>query len=134
VQADGIRFTDVSVISEPMMNAISLINLASVDAFSGDVGHYVDPLRFRANIYFRTRTPWEELDWVGRDLRIGDALGKVMLRTKRCNATDVNPSTAKRDMRIPKTLMEKYGHPDMGVYIEVTAPGEVKVGDALVLM
>lgn len=134
VAADGIRFTDVSVISTPMMNAISLINLASVEALAADMGQPVDPMRFRANLYFRSSTPWEELQWVGRDVRIGAALGKVVLRTKRCAATNVNPATAQRDMSIPKALMKHYGHPDMGVYIEVIEPGEVRVGDALELL
>lgn len=134
VEAEGIRFTDVSVISEPMMNAISLINLASVEAFAADIGAEVDPMRFRANVYFRTQTPWEELDWVGREVRIGDAVGKVVLRTRRCVATNVNPSTAERDLSIPKSLMQLYGHPDMGVYIELQSGGQVRVGDPLELL
>jgi uncharacterized protein YcbX len=134
VEVDGIRFTDVSVISPSMMNAISLINLASVDALAADIGQPVDPLRFRANIYFRTPTPWEELDWVGREVRVGNAVGKVVLRTRRCAATNVDPVTAKRDLSIPQTLVRTYGHPDMGIYIEITEGGRADVGDAVTLV
>ncbi|MFC3607491.1 MOSC domain-containing protein [Stutzerimonas tarimensis] len=134
VRAQGVRFTDVSVISTPMMNAISLVNLASVEALEADLGQPVHPLRFRANLYFRTATAWEELDWVGRQLRIGQARVEVVLRTRRCSAVNVDPLTARRDLSIPRALMARYGHPDMGVYIEVLKGGSVRIGDEVALL
>lgn len=134
VEVEGIRFTDVSVMSTPMMNSISLINLTSVEALQADMGVPVDPLRFRANVYFRTGTPWEELDWVGREVSVGTARGKIVLRTRRCVATNVDPVTAQRDLSIPQTLVKKYGHPDMGVYVEITDGGQVAVGDTVTLL
>jgi uncharacterized protein YcbX len=40
----GRRYTDVSVRSDALMNAVSLINLASVDALGQTIGQAVDPL------------------------------------------------------------------------------------------
>jgi uncharacterized protein YcbX len=134
VEAAGIRFTDVSVMSAAMMNAISLVNLASVEALQADLGKAVDPLRFRANIHLRTVTPWEELQWVGREVQIGAARGKVVLRTRRCAATNVDPLTAARDLSIPQALVKHYGHADMGIYIEVIEGGPVAIGDAVQLL
>ncbi len=96
------RFTDVSVRSELMMNAVSLINLNTVRDFERRIGKAVDPLRFRANIYFDGWPECEELDLVGREIRIGDACLRVCLRTRRCPATQVNPQTSERDIDVPR--------------------------------
>ena len=47
----------------------------------------------------------------------------------RCAATNVDPQTAVRDLAIPETLSATYGKPDCGIYLEVVAAGEMKVGD-----
>ncbi|WP_246660501.1 MOSC domain-containing protein [Nitratireductor sp. XY-223] len=133
VEGSPHRFTDVSVVSETMMNAVSLINLDSVEAFAGRVETPVDPLRFRANIYFRGWPAFSELECIGRTVRIGDVLLKLLKRTQRCAATEVNPKTAERDLRVPFLLRKNYGHLDMGVYAEVVRGGVVRPGDRLIL-
>jgi uncharacterized protein len=49
----------------------------------------------------------------------------------RCAATNVDPVTGIRDLEIPKTLMQSFGHADCGVYGEVVQAGEIAVGDPL---
>jgi uncharacterized protein YcbX len=122
------RFTDVSVTSAQMMNAISLINLASVRQLGERIGAEVDPLRFRANVYFDGWPPFSELERVGQEFRIGVLRLRVLKRTQRCAATEVNPRTAERDLRIPQLLMQHYGHADMGVYAEVLEGGTLEPG------
>ncbi|MEM0905823.1 MAG: MOSC domain-containing protein [Pseudomonadota bacterium] len=133
VRGGAHRFTDVSVVSETFMNAISLINLASVRDLGRRIGAQVDPLRFRGNIVFDGWPAWSELEGEGRTIAIGDVRLKVLLRTQRCAATTVNPATAQRDLFIPKHLMDEYGHADMGIYAEVLSGGTVKPGDAITL-
>jgi uncharacterized protein YcbX len=65
------------------------------------------------------------------EIAIGGARLKVTKRTLRCPATEVDPDTGVRDLTIPKTLMQTYGHADCGVYAQVIAGGEVAVGDAI---
>lgn len=125
------RFTDVSVTSAQMMNAISLINVASVRQLGERIGAEVDPLRFRANVYFDGWPPFSELERVGQEFRIGALRLRVLKRTQRCAATEVNPRTAARDLRIPQLLMQHYGHADMGVYAEVLEGGTVEPGMAI---
>lgn len=122
------RFTDVSMASEALMNAVSLINLNSVAAFSETVGQDIDPMRFRGNIVFDGWPPFSELELVGKEIRIGDVRAKVTRRTRRCAATEVNPKTVKRDMPLPRLLMQHYGHPDMGVYAEIETGGVIEPG------
>jgi len=110
-------------------NPVSLINLASIRDFERVARQTVDPRRFRGNILIDGLPAWAEFTWLGREIRVGGARLKVVDRTERCAATNVNPDTAERDMNIPLTLRKGFGHLDMGVYAEVTAGGEVKTGD-----
>ena len=43
------------------------------------------------NIYFSGSPPWAEFDWVDRTIQVGGATLRVIKRTRRCNATQVNP-------------------------------------------
>lgn len=133
VAGEGFRFTDVSVLSHGMMNAVSLINLATVRRMSEEWGLDIDPMRFRANLYIDGAEPWSEADWLDSELNIGEVRFKVVMRTPRCAATSVNPLTAQRDMTLPATMMERYGHRDLGVYLQVVHGGEIAPGAVLTL-
>lgn len=125
------RFTDVSVVSESMMHAVSLVNLASVRALEAATGVTLDPMRFRANIYFDGGSAYEENDWVGREISLGPVRGRVVLRTQRCPATSVNPATAIRDFDVPAAIEKHFGHRDLGIYVEIDAGGRLGTGDAV---
>jgi uncharacterized protein len=110
---------------------VSIINLGSLRAIEDAVGQPVHPLRFRANFYLRGWPAWHEFDLVGQTLAIGEARLKVVKRTLRCAAINVDPDTAARDLNIPHMLMRRFGHADCGVYAEVIAGGDVADGDAV---
>lgn len=107
---------------------ISLINLATVRALEEQWGIEVDPLRFRANIYIDGLQPWEEFEWIGRDIVVGDAVMRVDRRNGRCGATNVNPQNGRRDLDIPTSLRTAFGHKDLGVYLVTRKTGSVSVG------
>lgn len=129
VQGDGHRFTDVSVVSPEMMEAVSLINLATVRDLEQRIGRPVDARRFRGNLLVDGIEPWAELDWVGREMTIGDVRFRGALRTRRCAATEVNPDTAERDISLPAELMRNYRHADLGIYLHVRTDGVLNPGD-----
>ena len=112
-------------------NVISLINLATVRSLEAQWGVEIDPLRFRANIYIDGAKPWEEFDWVGSEIRIGGTVFAVDRKNGRCGATNVNPSTGRRDLDIPRSLRAAFGHKDLGVYLVVREGGQVTVGDSV---
>jgi len=114
-------------------NVISLINLATLRSLESDWGTPVHPLRFRANFYIDGAEPWQELEWVGRELWLGDVRFRVHRRNGRCGATNVNPLTAERDMDIPGALRARFGHKDLGIYLLAQTGGRVAVGDDAVL-
>jgi uncharacterized protein YcbX len=111
---------------------VSIINLASVAAIEDAVGAPVDPLRFRGNLYVAGWPAWHEFSLVNGEIGIGPAArARIIKRTQRCAATEVDPVTAARDLPIPHTLLQRFGHADCGVYAEVLADGEIAVGDAV---
>jgi GntR family transcriptional regulator/MocR family aminotransferase len=110
-------------------NVISLINLATVRSLEEQWGYKIDPLRFRANFYIDGAEPWEEFEWVGSDIVIGDTPFRVDRRNGRCGATNVNPETGRRDLDLPTSLRAAFGHKDLGIYLVARDGGRVTVGD-----
>ncbi len=110
---------------------VSLINLASVGDLERVVRAPVDPLRFRGNFHIKGAAPWQEFTWIDRVLAIGPTRLKVQRRIRRCAATNVDPVTGQRDLNLPLSLQDGFGHTDMGVYAEVVLGGAIKPGDEL---
>jgi GntR family transcriptional regulator/MocR family aminotransferase len=112
-------------------NVMSLINLATVRSLEEQWGYKIDPLRFRANFYIDGAKPWEEFEWVGSDIQIGDGLFRVDRRNGRCGATNVNPETGRRDLDLPGSLRAAFGHKELGIYLVARETGSIAVGDAV---
>ncbi len=125
VSAPGHAFAD------DRKKGVTLINLASIAALEQATGTKLDPLRFRANVYFSGLPAWAEFGWVGKEILLGGARLLIEKRTVRCPATQVNPATGERDVMVPKLLREHFGHMDMGVHALVVENGRVALGDSL---
>ena len=123
LSATGHTFSDMAA------KCLHIVNLASVRELERTIGHSVNPLRFRANIYIDGLEPWQELSWLDRELTIGSARLAVFHRTRRCDATNVDPDTGARDMAIPAALLRTWGHSDFGIYAKVIAAGRIATGD-----
>lgn len=124
-EAPGHNFTDQK------LKGVSLINLASLEALEKTTGLRLDPLRFRANVYFTGLPAWAEFDWVGKEVLLGGARLSVFKRTVRCPATQVNLQTGERDADVPRLLRQHFGHADLGVHATVIESGRVALGDSL---
>lgn len=123
VAAAGHSFSDVAA------KCLHIVNLASVRELERVAGRSIDPLRFRANVHLEGFPAFAELGWVGRELLLGSVRTRVFDRTVRCEATNVDPSTAVRDMAIPQLLHRTWGRSDFGVYAVVAEAGDIAVGD-----
>ena len=91
IEAPGLAFAD----ARPKKNAttdqyVSLINLASVRALEEVIGAPVDPIRFRANLYFEGPPAWAEHEWLERHITIAATRLRVIATITRCAATEVN--------------------------------------------
>ncbi|MBK1670232.1 MOSC domain-containing protein [Rhodovibrio sodomensis] len=119
------------VLSDQPEPVISIINLASLRDLERVVGRTVDPRRFRANLYLEGLPPWVERAWPGQRLRAGDAVLAVREEIDRCAATEVNPDTGERDMKVVKALQRGFGDINCGVFATVETGGEIAVGDTV---
>lgn len=127
VHAQGHSFSDVAA------KCLHIVNLASVRELERVAGRTIDPLRFRANVHLDGFPAFAETGWAGRELALGGVVAKVIDRTVRCEATNVDPSTAARDMAIPSLLQRTWGRTDFGIYAEIVAGGSLAVGDTAAL-
>ena len=111
------------------MKCLHVINLASVRELErvGGAQHRsaaVSRQRASRRVCRRSR----RLGWVGKTLRLGGVELRVIDRTIRCEATNVDPATAARDMAIPALLQRSWARTDFGVYAAVTSGGEIETG------
>lgn len=126
-----VEAADGHALSDHDSPVISIINLNSVKDLARVVGREIDPRRFRGNFMIDGLDAWAEFDLCGKQVTVGDALLDIVMPIDRCAATNVNPSTAERDLNIPKDMMRGYGHIDCGVFARVANGGQVKAGDEL---
>jgi uncharacterized protein YcbX len=74
-------------------------------------GAPVHPLRFRGNLQVAGWPAWQEFDLLNAEIAIGpSARLKVVKRIVRCAATEVDPDTGIRDLPVPRTLRDYFGH------------------------
>lgn len=109
--------------------SISIMNTASHAAVAGRLGRALEPERWRGNIWLDGLAPWEEWDWIGRDIAIGGAVFRVTDRIERCKHTTANPKTGKRDTDTLGLLRDNWDHQDFGVYAQVVQDGHIAIGD-----
>jgi len=107
--------------------AISIINLNTVLELQNKLDKQISPSRFRGNILIDGVNAWEEFNWIGKKIYIGDAILEVFKRTQRCAATNVNPYNGQRDINIPNEIKSHYGHLDLGIYARVTKGGLISI-------
>ena len=97
----------------------------------------VDPRRFRMLFGVEGIGPHEEDEWIGRNVRVGEAVVAVAGNTGRCIVTSRHPETGVRNLPTLDVLAE-YRHDveateplPFGVWAEVVEPGRVALGDAV---
>lgn len=110
--------------------SVTLCNMSSHRAVEQRLGRDLSTERWRGNIWFDGLAPWEEFDWLDRDVRIGGAVLRVRERTDRCLATTANPETGRRDADTLKAL-DSWGHQDFSVRAEVIEGGPIAIGDSV---
>ncbi len=123
VTAPGRGMTDSSFPS------VSIMTNASHKAVEKQLGHPLQPERWRGNIWLDGPAAWEEFDWTGRTLRIGQAELEVQEPIRRCMATAANPHTGQRDTDTLGALRDGWDHQHFGVYATVTKSGKVALND-----
>lgn len=123
VRAPDVAMTDTDYPS------VSIKNLASNAALGAHLGADLSIHRWRGNLWLDGLRPWQEFDWVGKYLRIGETVLDVRERVGRCKATSANPATGLIDQDTLKALRETVGEQDFGVFGVVVEGGTIRPGD-----
>ncbi|MDA9208122.1 MOSC domain-containing protein [Octadecabacter sp.] len=110
--------------------SISIMTKASHAAVETQLGHPLAHERWRGNIWLDGTVEWDEMGWVGKDLRIGSAVLTIKEPIQRCMATAANPETGQRDVDTLGALRDGWDHQYFGVYAIVKSGGTINVGDS----
>jgi uncharacterized protein YcbX len=115
---------------------VSMLSEASLEELGRQSGHDgpVDARRFRMLVTVAGVGPHEEDEWIGRRLRLGEAVVSVVETCVRCATTTQNPENGARDFDTLRLIPAYRGfangkHVEFGVYADVEEPGRVRVGD-----
>lgn len=118
---------------------VTLVSRESVDELARRAGaRALDPRRFRMLVGVEGCRPHEEDEWLGRRVRLGNAVVVPLEPVARCAITTQSPKTGLPDFDTLREIRSYRGpRPsdgrslDMGVFGRVEEPGRVRVGDAV---
>jgi uncharacterized protein len=121
--------------------AATLLGTGSLRAIARLLGvEDVDGRRFRMNFGIDGLREHEEDEWLGRSVRLGDAVVVPQGNVGRCAVTTQNPDTGAPDLDTLKALAGYRRDPQateplpFGVHAAVAQPGRVRVGDTVELV
>jgi len=120
--------------------SVSLLSTSALDVLAAAEGHElpVDGRRFRMTVGIEGTEPFAEDGWLGREVRVGDAVVRPLDHVGRCAVTTQDPDTGVPDFPTLKVLQRLRGHissvdEDLpcGVWAEVIGRGVVRLGDTV---
>jgi uncharacterized protein len=114
---------------------VSLISTQTVTRIAEESGTPENSRRFRPNLLvdLHDAGPFEELQWVGKILRIGSAARIAVTKAdQRCVMITLDPDTGESSPEILKCVVQKHGQ-NAGIYATVLTSGEVRAGDPIFL-
>jgi uncharacterized protein YcbX len=114
---------------------ISLISRQTISQIAKESETEEDPLRFRPNLLIDLEggEAFDELNWVGRILRMGDAARIAITQVdQRCMMITLDPISAKPSPAVLRCVTQQHKQ-CAGVYAAVLTPGEVRIGDTVSL-
>ena len=121
--------------------AATLLGDGSLAAIAGVLGvEAVDPRRFRMNFGVEGLEPHAEDAWIGRRLRVGEAVVVPVGNVGRCAITTQDPNTGVRDLDTLGALADYRGDIEtteplpFGVHAAVASAGRVSRGDVVELV
>jgi len=119
----------------------TLLSLASLERLADEAGVEgpVDPRRFRMLIGIDGATAHEEDGWIGKRVRVGEAVIVPGGNVGRCRVTTMDPDTGIRDLDTLDVLaryraeVESSEKLSFGVWARVERAGRVALGDDIVV-
>jgi uncharacterized protein YcbX len=112
---------------------VSLISEQTVQRIAEESQTEANPWRFRPNLLVRLEggAGFDELQWVGRVLRLGDKARIAVTEVdQRCVMITLDPATGQPASQILKYVVQQHNK-CAGVYATVLTPGELCTGDGI---
>jgi len=113
--------------------SITICSSTSHDALAEEMGCDLSKNRWRGNLWIDDLKPWEEMEWVGKTVQIGNIQFDIVEPVQRCMATTANPETGVRDADTLGAL-QAHGHQNFSVYAVAKNNGTLSLGDKLTLI
>jgi len=129
---DGCRVAEESGTPHQDAGAVSLVGTASLAWCAERWGLDADPRRLRANLVVETSEPFVEETWVNREIGVGTARLRLVERVERCRMIDLAQDGLATTSPWLKQLAAERDL-SIAVYADVSRPGTVSVGDAIVV-
>jgi uncharacterized protein YcbX len=133
-----VRADDTGAAVDRLRGSVSMLSEASLQELRSRAGREepVDPARFRMLIGIGGVGAHEEDEWLGRRVRVGEAVVVLHEQVARCAITTQNPKTGVPDFDTLREIKAYRGARDrklidFGVYGEVDEPGRVRLGDRI---
>ncbi len=120
---------------------VTLLSLASLERLADEAGVEgpVDPRRFRMLIGIDGASAHEEDEWIGKRVRVGEAVIVPGGNVGRCRVTTMDPDTGIRDLDTLDVLARYRGEVQsseklsFGVWARIERAGRVALGDEIVV-
>ncbi len=97
---DGNNFHDTA------SGGVTLHSQESLDDLKKRTGFNLVHTRFRTNIVIEDSDPWNELNWIGKQININQNNFVVEKAVPRCLAINCNPDTGERDHNLLKSMLQ----------------------------
>lgn len=134
--------TDATSAACDCLHPVSVLSTASCAELARQSGdpRLADDRRFRMHVLLDgCALAHEEDTWAGRELRVGEAVIRLVGPLPRCLITGQDPATGEGDHGALKAIVAYRGQPregaiDFGMYADIVTPGRVCVGDRVELV
>jgi uncharacterized protein len=121
----------------PEGGSFSIISRGSLSALAAAAGQDqpLDPRRFRMSVVVDGVEPYAEDGWLGRRVRLGEAVVTPTGNVGRCAITTQDPDTGRRSLDTLELIATTRGHLPttealpFGVFGSVLTPGRIRLGD-----
>ena len=128
VMGTAVRVTAEGHVPHQDMGAVSLVSTATLRWCGEQWGVNADPRRLRVNIVFQSDDPFVEETWIGGLINVGSTQLYIADRVPRCRMIDIaQDGVVPNGKWLGRLAAERNLH--LAVYADVTAPGEIAVGD-----
>jgi uncharacterized protein YcbX len=113
------------------VNSVSLLNIESINDFRNKTKNEIEVQRFRGNFLMEGVSAWEERNWIGKTISIGDQKFHIKKNIPRCVAINLKPETDDKSINLLKFLKDHYQHFDMGLYLVPLSSGKITKDDTI---